>query len=178
MELPLWPNAGIYIAESGGASLLGGTIASWSMDRSGKYIFASIRELRSHSDALNLAVCEKIYPRCGDWSLWKSPFAGLSRISTAVADSESVPGLFIMHRETRAMHQASAVNAFIYIYTYIYLVEYVRGKRARYCTSARILFARSRCSGASFLFSLPLFSLSSSPDTRRQENILRNITLV
>lgn len=40
---------------------------------------------------------------------------------------------------------------------------------ARYCTSARILFARSRRSVEYFLI---LFF----PDTRRQENILRNIT--
>lgn len=56
----------------------------------------------------------------------------------------------------------------------IYPVEYVRGKRARYCTSAKILFARSRCSGASFLILFTFFFFS--PDTRRQENILRNIT--
>lgn len=133
------------------------------MDRSGKYILASIREVRSYSEALNLAACEKIYLRCGDWSLWKSPFASISRISSALP-TESVLDLFIMQRGTHAMHQASAVNAYI---------------SRRMCTwqtrdivqFARILFARSRCSGASFLILFTFF-----PDTRRQENILRNIT--
>jgi len=110
-------------------------------------------------------VYEKIYPR----TRWLIPSEESIRelfahISLALL-GEVPASHFIMHRETHAMCQASAVNAYISRRTYM--------ANARYCTSARILFARSRRRSGVYPF-LILFAFL--PDTRRRENILWNIT--
>lgn len=87
---------------------------------------------------------------------------GLSIASLSLSlssDEVGSPRFYYAPRYSHAMCHASVVNAYISREMYV--------ANARYCTSARILFARSRRSGVSFLILLLPFLLSLTPGGKK-----------